>query len=144
MAENGVIETSYPVVSEAILNAAISDSGITPEAGAGHAVVVLNTPDETSLVGATATVLDSTGTAVENLAYADETGLSFDLSLTATTDAGTFGAFNLAPGEYSMTVSLDGATCAGQFSWNANADGTLPLIVEADSITGASLSCSAE
>ena len=144
MAANGVIELSQPVVSEVLLNAAIADTGITPEAGTGHAVVLLTTPDDTSLAGGTVTVLDSNGAAIENLAYGDESGLTFDLSLTATSASGAFGAFNLAPGEYSMSVDLDEATCSGQFSWDANTDGSFPLVVQADSVTGASLSCSAE
>ena len=140
----GIIEFEYPIISEVLINAALNDSGITPEAGTGHAATVLFAAEGTSVAGATITVWNEDGSEVNSTAYSDDAGATFDPTLTATTESGAFGSFNLSPGLYSMEITLEGATCGPAIAWEATEAGAIPFIVRADSISVSGVTCTVE
>ena len=144
METGGIIEFEYPIISEVLINAALNDSGITPEAGTGHAATVLFAAEGTSVAGATITVWNEDGSEVNSTAYSDDAGATFDPTLTATTESGAFGSFNLSPGLYSMEITLEGATCGPAIAWEATEAGAIPFIVRADSISVSGVTCTVE
>jgi hypothetical protein len=144
MEEDGAVKLGSIIVSELLLTAAISGLGISVESGMGHVFYVLISSDESSVAGATLTVLDATGAEAGVPGYADETGLVVDTALTETSVAGGFGAVNLPPGEYTVEVTLPGSTCSAGVAWPAVSGQTFPFPVEADSVTTATVVCTVE
>lgn len=72
-----------------------------------------------------------------SFAFSDETGVSYyqgsgafpDEDATATTSSGAGGAFNVAPGDYTMTFDDPSGPCAGWFTWAHEPGDPVPVRV---------------